>query len=75
MLDAFIILLNVAAFLGYGAIPLDVFFPKRSMFTTLLPPGESPKTPDVPIDPEGMFLGTRQLRAAGDPRDSSRSKT
>ena len=41
MLDAFLILLNVAAFVGYGTIPLDVFFPQRSLLTDWLPPGES----------------------------------
>lgn len=41
MLDAFLILLNVAAFVGYGTIPLDVFFPHRSLLTDWLPPGES----------------------------------
>lgn len=39
MLDAFLIALNVAAFLGYGAIPLDVFFPEREILVGLLPPG------------------------------------
>ncbi|CAN0451173.1 unnamed protein product [Ectocarpus sp. 12 AP-2014] len=39
VLDAFLISLNVAAFVGYGAIPLDVFFPQRSLLTTWLPPG------------------------------------
>lgn len=41
MLDAFLLLLNVAALVGYGAIPLDVFFPQRSLLTDWLPPGES----------------------------------
>eukprot|EP00904_Undaria_pinnatifida_P001258 jgi/Undpi1/11132/HiC_scaffold_30.g13430.m1 len=40
VLDAFLIALNVAAFLGYGAIPLDVFFPDRSVLIDWLPPGE-----------------------------------
>ena len=40
MLDAFLIALNVAAFLGYGAIPLDVFFPDRSVLIDWLPPGK-----------------------------------
>ncbi|CAM9850367.1 unnamed protein product, partial [Ectocarpus sp. 8 AP-2014] len=39
VLDAFLISLNVAAFVGYGTIPLDVFFPQRSLLTTWLPPG------------------------------------
>lgn len=40
MFDAFLIALNVAAFVGYGTIPLDVFFPQRSLLASWLPPGE-----------------------------------
>ncbi|CAM9902540.1 unnamed protein product [Ascophyllum nodosum] len=40
-LDAFLVALNVAAFFGYGTIPLDVFFPDRSLLTLWLPPGDT----------------------------------
>lgn len=39
-LDAFVIALNVAAFWGYGTIPLDVFYPNRTLFTLWFPPGK-----------------------------------
>lgn len=52
MLDAFLILLNVAAFVGYGTIPLDVFFPQRSLLTDWLPPGE-PFCPAGRAKPDG----------------------
>ncbi|CAN0512757.1 unnamed protein product, partial [Laminaria digitata] len=39
LLDAFLISLNVAAFVGYGTIPLDVFFPDRLVLIDWLPPG------------------------------------
>lgn len=57
MLDAFIILLNVAAFLGYGTIPLDVFLPQRSILVDVLPPGKIPRRAAMDITaamPDGL---------------------
>ncbi|CAM9108414.1 unnamed protein product [Sphacelaria rigidula] len=62
MLDAFLIFLNVAAFFGYGTIPLDVFFPERVFLISLLPPGTTAWwgnfIGDVAwtIEPAAMFL-------------------
>lgn len=44
MLDAFLVVLNMAAFIGYGTIPLDVFFPDRVVLATYLPPGRKRPT-------------------------------
>lgn len=44
MLDAFLVSLNVVAVLGYGTIPLDVFFPERAILASLLPPGTASNT-------------------------------
>lgn len=64
MLDAFLILLNVAAFVGYGTIPLDVFFPQRTLLTDWLPPGES--LSPVEPSPKGNAHKARE-RVVGEP--------
>eukprot|EP00752_Nemacystus_decipiens_P016327 g14602.t1 len=81
MLDAFLILLNVAAFVGYGTIPLDVFFPQRSLLTDWLPPGPTAWwgnfVGDVAwtIEPVTVFLAPYLLLRRAQPNPATKRKT